>query len=181
MTASPTLCSTQQRALDQVLGAARPGSLVGLVASSGNGKSMLLDVAQKRLGGRILGAAEFQDAIARHHPLAVEDAFYDLVSDALGKNEVVLVDDLHLLMQVLEGCHSYPRGGLIYATLIALGTQARATNLTVIVASAYANQFLFHYGTRVSMAELDAADYRTICSSYLSGEQIAALDFAKIY
>ncbi len=181
MNASLTLAPAQQRALDAVLAAARPGSVIVLTTPPGNGKTTLLQCVQARLGGDIISATEVQAEIARYHPLALETALYDLVSRTLTDSHVVLVDDLHLLTQVLEGCHVYPRSGLVNVALSALATQTAASGRTLIVAAAYFNDMLARHATRVSLDDLDAVDYRTICSSHLSPEQLSRLDFAKIH
>src|SRR5512146_1805108 len=93
-----TLAGTQHRALDALLAAAQPGKFVVLVGGPGKGKSTLLAAARRRLGGTVLGAAEMQAEVAKHPPLAIEDALSELVSRALDANSVVFLDDFHLTM-----------------------------------------------------------------------------------
>src|SRR5262249_29617307 len=132
MTTSPPVAPTQRRALDAVLTAARPGRVVTLFGAIGNGKTTILENAQAALGGVRLGAAEMQTALAAVDPLAIENAFYDLVMSALDGNRTVFIDDIHLVTHVVDGCHAYPRGGFIALALSALGARAAATQSTIV-------------------------------------------------
>jgi ATP-dependent 26S proteasome regulatory subunit len=176
-----TLSPTQQSALDQLLEAARPGRFVALLGTPGNGKTTVLRAAHDRLGGAYIGGAELQEAIAERHPLAIEDSVYALVGEALAAHEVVIVDDLRLVSQVVEGCHMYPRGGFVNVALTALAGRAAAARRTLVVESMHITDVIMRLAERVSLNELDASDYRGVCSAYLGDEQIAALDFAKIH
>jgi transitional endoplasmic reticulum ATPase len=181
--ASPlTLAAVQQRALDELLAAAAPGRLVVLIGGPGSGKTTLLQTAHEQLGGALLGAEEIQTATSQHHPLAIEDALYALVSDALDRNDIVFVDDLHLVTQVVQGCHMYPRGGFVNVALAALTGRASASERTLVLATSHhLTEALVRLGDRVIIRDFSADDYRTICASYLPSDQVAALDFAKIH
>ena len=181
MTTPPSLAPTQRRALDALLDAARPGRVVLLIGNVGNGKTSVLENARATLGGVRIGAAELQVAAAKVDPLAIENAFYDLVTAALDDNSTVFVDDLHLIAQVVDGCHAYPRGGYIALALSALSARAAATQSTIIISTAAYTNSLFLFGSRVNIADLDAVDYRSVAASYLAADQIDRLDFAKVY
>jgi ATP-dependent 26S proteasome regulatory subunit len=181
MTTSPALAPTQRRALDSLLDAARPGRIVLLLGNIGNGKTTILTNAQATLGGVRIGPAELQTAAAEVDPLAVENAFYDLVTTALDSNSTVFIDDLHLIAQVIDGCHAYPRGGYIALTLSALAARAAATQSTIIISTAGLTRSLMLFGSRVNLGELDAVDYRSVAASYLAAEQLDRLDFSKIH
>jgi transitional endoplasmic reticulum ATPase len=177
-----TLADVQQRAFDRLLQAISPGRLVVLIAGPGSGKSTLLRAAHEQRGGALLGAAEIQRAVSERDPLAIEDAVYSLVGEALDSNDVVFVDDLHLVTQVVQGCHSYPRGGFINVALAALTGRAAAMGRTLVVATSHhMTDALVRLGDRVFITDFTASDYRTICGWYLSPEQIQTLDFAKIH
>ena len=120
-----SLAPAQQRALDSLLQAARPGNVIALVANPGNGRTTVLGAAQKKLGGRWLGAADLQRAISTRHPLAVEDSLYELASHALAEDEIVFIDDLNLVLRAVEGCHMYPRGGLVQLAIKAEPSSSR--------------------------------------------------------
>ena len=177
-----TLASVQQRALDQLLAAIAPGRLVVLIGAPGAGKTTLLQAAHEQLGGALLGAEEIQAASSEHHPLAIEDALYELVGDTLDRNDIVFVDDLHLVTQVVQGCHMYPRGGFVNVALAALTGRASASGRTLVLATSHhLIETLVRLGDRVMIGDFTPDDYRTICSSYLPSDRIASLDFAKIH
>lgn len=176
-----TLAETQQRALDALRAAAQPGKFVVLVGGPGKGKSTLLAAARRQLGGAILGAADMQAEVANHPPLAIENALYELVSRALDANSVVFLDDLHLTMQVVEGCHMYPRGGFVSVALWALAARIAEKGQTIVASAMHLTHSLGMRSTPVAIGEFDAADYRTIAGAYLTPAQIASLDFAKIH
>jgi hypothetical protein len=68
-----------------------------------------------------LGAGNILDAMDGGHPLSMEEAFFKVVWDALTANELVIMDDLHLLADVVAGgCHHYPRNGLLKIPLTVL-------------------------------------------------------------
>jgi AAA+ superfamily predicted ATPase len=178
----PTLTPAQQRALDALVLAARPGRLVRLVGGPGAGKTTILRAAHGQLGGVLLGAQEIQAAVAAgRHPLAIEDALYELLDEALEREAVVLVDDLHLLTMVLEGRHAYPRGQFVNVAVTALAEKAERVGHTLICAGTFASERLTQLADGVGIKEPTAEDYRVVASAYLSGEQVDLLDFAKIH
>jgi hypothetical protein len=98
------LTPTQQIAFDELVRAAVPGQVVVLVGNQGTGRTTLLKGLGEQLDGAVLGAPALETAVSGHHPLAIEDAFYDLIGTALDANRVVLVDDFQYLAQTIEGC-----------------------------------------------------------------------------
>jgi AAA+ superfamily predicted ATPase len=182
MTRPPTLSPVQQQALDALLRAARPGRVVTLLGGPGAGKSTILRAAHDQLGGVLLGATEIQAAVAAgDHPLAIEEAVHQLLDRALDEHAVVLLDDLHLLSMVVEGCHSYPRGHFINVALTALAAKAERVGRTIVFASMFMGERPIHLGQRVGIKEPTADDYRAVASAYLAPDQVERLDFAKIH
>jgi transitional endoplasmic reticulum ATPase len=176
------LSPSQQRALDSLVAAARPGHLVALVAGPGLGKTTVLREAHARLGGVMLGTAELQRAASEsRHPLALEDVFYRLIGDVLDEHPVVLLDDMHLLSAVVEGCHAYPRARFINVAMTALAARVAATGRTLVVASSYPAGLYWTLGDRVTIAEFEPDDYRAICLGYLGAAVVERLDFAKVH
>lgn len=176
-----TLAPAQQRAFDALLEAARPGHLAALIATPGTGKTTLIRAVHERLGGRRLGATDLQAATAARHPLAIEDAVFDLIDEALQEHRVVHVDDLDLITRVVEGCGSYPRGGFINLALAALAERAAASDKTIVVAGTMLGSALRRPGNVAWVKEFEIDDYRAICAAYLTPVQHAAIDFAKVY
>jgi len=175
------LTSTQQKAFDELARLSKPGEMCVLLGDPGSGKTTLLERLQEQRNGMVLSATELQGAVAGRHPLAVEDAFYGMVSDALEKNPVVLVDDFQVLSQVVEGCHAYPRGNFINAATTALAARVAESGATLVIAAMHLMPSLMRAGNHINIGELTVDDYRSVCGAYLSADQIASLDFAKIY
>jgi transitional endoplasmic reticulum ATPase len=182
MTSHANLAPNQQHAFDALLLAAHPGRLVALTGGPGAGKTTVLRAAHARLGGVLLGAEEIQEAVAAWpHPLAIEDAFYEMLEQALEKHPVVFVDDLHLLTVVFEGCQAYPRSQFINVALTALAAKAERTGRTIVFAGLYVGERIGQLGKGVMIKEPSVNDYRVISAAYLAPEQVDALDFTKIH
>ena len=175
------LTPTQQIAFDELVRAAVPGQVVVLVGNQGTGRTTLLKGLGEQLDGTVLGAPALETAVSGHHPLAIEDAFYDLIGTALDANRVVLVDDFQYLAQTIEGCRSYPRGGFISVATTALSERVAERGCTLVIASEGLTPSLMRAGARVTIRELTVDDYRAVCGSYLAEDQVAALDFPKIF
>lgn len=175
------LAPVQQAALDQLLRAARPGRSAVLQAVSGNGKTTILRAAHQQLGGAWVGAAEVQAAIATKHPLAIEDAFYELIDSLLAEHPAVFIDDLDLLLRPTEASHAYPRMALMALGMKALADRAKATGRTIVAALSQPFESTGRLGRMVMMKELTPADYRATAAAYLSPARVSACDFAKIH
>jgi AAA+ superfamily predicted ATPase len=181
MPARYALTPTQQLAFDELIRAAVPGQVVVLLGNQGTGRTSLLGRLGDQLGGKVLGAQTLEAVVRGHHPLALEDAFYDMVGNALDANPVVMIDDFQYLSQTIEGCRSYPRGGFITVATTALAERVAERGATLVIASEGFVPSLARAGARVVIRELTVDDYRAVCSAYLREEQIASLDFAKIF
>ncbi|HEX4681213.1 MAG TPA: ATP-binding protein, partial [Gemmatimonadaceae bacterium] len=176
-----TLAPAQRTAVDALTDAAAPGHVITLVAEPGMGKTRMLRAAQDRLGGRILTAGEMQAAAAGRHPLAIEDAFHELIDDALREATPLFIDDADLLARVVEGCHMYPRGGYLHLVLTSLGNRAAETSRTIVMAASVLTPSVVSTSECVALEEFDADDYRSVCAEYLSPLEIASIDFAKVH
>lgn len=179
---STQLAPSQHRALEDLLAVARPGRLAVLLGGAGLGKTTVLREAHGTLGGTLLGAEDLQRAASEgSHPLGLEDAFYALMNDALERHPVVLLDDMHLLSAVVEGCHMYPRGGFINLAMTALASRVFATDRTLVIAAEHASRALWILGQRATIADFEPDDYRAVCAGYLGEGVVAGLDFQKVH
>jgi len=181
MPARHALTPTQQIAFDDLLRTALPGQVVVLIGAQGTGRTTLLERLGDRLRGTLLGASALESAVSGGHPLAIEDAFYNMIGTAFDANPVVLVDDFQLMSQVIEGCRSYPRGGFISVAMTALAERVAERGGTLVIASEALMPSLMRAGARVTINDLTADDYRAVCDAYLGAEQVESLDFAKIF
>jgi ATP-dependent 26S proteasome regulatory subunit len=175
-----TLAPTQQRALDALL--ARPAGASVLVTPRGTGRTTILRAAHAALGGRFLGAADLARATDARHPLAVEEALYRLLGDALAEHPAVLVDDLHLAAGPLLASHAYPRLGLARAPLAALADEAARLGRRLVAGSDPSPLGAMWPRARVTMlGEFTPDDYAHLLGAHLGAEAAARLDVAKVH
>ncbi len=180
---NPTLTPAQQTAFDVLTEALDVYHVVGLGGGEGKGKTTLLREAHRARGGAFLTAKDYVDAFRPHHPLALEEAFEQLVAGALAEHDCVFVDDLHLLTRVTMSCgNGYPRPDLLAAPLNALATHAVAAGKKLVVATdCGAPSALQERGYGAHIGDFTAEDYEALCRAYLRPEQVGRIDFAKVH
>src|SRR5437868_3990034 len=100
------LCPAEQLAFDELLRVLSLGNVVALGGETGMGKTTVLQEAHRAVGGAFLTMKDYIDALRRQHPAAMEETFEEMVMRALTDEDCVLVDDLHLLSQLLC-CHPW--------------------------------------------------------------------------
>ncbi len=175
------LSPAQQRAYEDLLAARPAGAVLALTGSVGSGKSTVLREVHRALGGVLLSAKDFINQVAQGHPLALEEALYQLLVEALRSNEHVLVDDFDLCVQPMDGCHFYPRSGLLDAPLTALAALAAETNKTLLVASGDdLPEPIAQRCCPVAIGEFQPDDCRHLLAALL-GEAAPKVDAARLH
>ena len=176
------LSPSQQHARHAVLEAARAGNVAVLLGASGKGKTTVLEDIHAETGGALLTMRDAVGPMAGHHPLAIEDALYALLSGALAKHDVVLMDDLHLITSTICCGGMYPRMGLVAASLTAVIEEARAGGKLLVLAMEDLNFRLPLGRTQmVSIADFTADDYAHLCRAWLDAADAEKLDVRKIH
>jgi ATP-dependent 26S proteasome regulatory subunit len=175
------LCPAQKQAYDGLLAAWPVGHLLKLSGETGMGKTTVLRSLHAAVGGAFLSARELLDAARTRHPLALEEAFEEMVRHALTANDTVLVDDLALLEAVVAGhCFGYPRTGYLNVPLTALLAHAEASHKRLVLAGGAAT-ILHQRGYSVGIPEFKPADYEFLCRGFLGAATADRLDFAKVH
>src|SRR5262245_17031173 len=176
------LSPAQQKAFD-VLQHARPiGNVFVLHGHAGMGKTTVLREVERARGGAFLTMNTFLDAMQSRHPLALEETFEQWVRQALEKHDCVLVDDLHLLQEVVQGCGFYPRSSLLNMPLTTLAVLAGQVNKKLIFATeGHIPPPLFARCYRAGMGIFEIDDYSFLCRQYLDDQVAGRLDYAKIH
>ena len=179
---SISLSPTQGQARDELRRVLRRGEVALFVAGSGMGKTTVLREVHDALGGRFIAAHDLMTALEGRHPLALEEAFYDLVWRALSEHETVVVDDLHLLASVVCCSHAYPRQGFLGAPLMAFTTHVRATGKRILLGTEpVALPVPWTRERLVQLGDFGVADYEHVCRAYLPPAIADALDYDKIH
>jgi cytidylate kinase len=177
----PSLCPAQQHAFDALSSSLSDGHVFVLSGGTGMGRTTVLRALHARTGGVFLSMRDFLNAMRPHHPLALEETFERMVLDALAANDVVLVDDLHLLTGVDSGCGSYPRPGFLQAPLPTLASLApEAGKRVVFSTSAHTPSPVYQRSLGFHIKEFTAADYEFLCRVCV-GPSVDGLDFAKVH
>jgi ABC-type transport system involved in cytochrome c biogenesis ATPase subunit len=125
------LSPAQQAAADGVLKGIAIGDVVVLQGDAGSGKTTVLRTVHGRLGGAFLGMQQFMETLVRQP--GIEEALLRLLEETLQKHDLVIIDDLHLILNVVEGC-GYQREHLLDAALAALLGEARSNHKKLLFA-----------------------------------------------
>jgi ABC-type transport system involved in cytochrome c biogenesis ATPase subunit len=116
MKAKLVLTRTQQMAADRLLQGLDAGSVVVLRGAASSGKTTILEAIHAARGGAMLSARQIIDALEAQAAAAIEEPFLHMIEDAILTNDLVMVDDLHLLTKIVGDC-DYPRTYLLDAAL----------------------------------------------------------------
>ncbi len=180
-TASTVILSpTQQKAANELLRAMERGDCAMLLDDGSDGKTTVLGHVHKQLGGARIGMREFLSQLAAHDPMAIEEAFIELMDRELARHDLVIVDDLHLVLQVVEN-YDYPRSHLFDAVLTTVLDDARAARKKLLFASSPKPQPLENRAFLVNINDFTAEDFVSICGAYMDGDAMSRLDFAEIF
>jgi transitional endoplasmic reticulum ATPase len=180
-----TLCPSQQEAFDELLEEIEIGNVFVAWTPTGKGKTTILRELHRLRGGAFLSMKTYIEEIATREPFQMEESLERILMNAMDRNEYIILDDLHLLYQIMCGCRygdSYPRAKFLEAILTSVCTFAVASGKKLIfgsgsgsTAEAIASR-CFYAGFK----KFTSADYEFLCKAYL-GENKASLDYEKIY
>jgi transitional endoplasmic reticulum ATPase len=177
------LSPVQQSAFDDLRAALSLGSVFTLWADTGRGRTTVLRELHREFGGVLLTLRDFVAAAQKRHPMALEDALYDLVFEALRQQDYVFVDDLHVATAVMSGgCHFYPRFGYLDAPMTVLASYAGDAGKKLVVGTADGRLPgpLRERGYSFDIDDFKPADYVHLCGAFL-GDPARKLDFEKVH
>ena len=179
-----TLSPTQQRGMETLLYGMDIGNLFVVYGNAGMGKTTVLQALQGQTSATFLAMRDFVGLMRGQNPLAMEETFAQMMQDALAGSDVVILDDLHLLYDVVCGCgfDMYPRSKFLNAPLTTLAAQVTGTRQKLIFGmqgNAPAPIRNRSYGC--SLDKYAPEDYAFLCRCYLPEASFAALDIAKIH
>jgi len=171
-TAAPALIPAQQSAYQDLVEAARPGSVTYLVGDVGIGKTTLLRRLQEELGGALITSEDLLKAIAGGHPQAIDESVFGLLDGALRHNQTVLVDDIDIITYANSAELSYPRAHLFGLAFTALAETARSSNRRLVFAldSQYEDRLakrMIGRAQTVTFPHLGVTDYSAVLSGAL--------------
>jgi len=179
--ASPvTLSPSQQRAAEGVMRGLERGDCAVLQDRRSDGKTTVLGYVHRQLGGVVIGVRKFLARLAAYEPAAIEEAFLDLFDEHIAEHDLLIVDDLHLIKNVVESC-DYIRKSLFDAVLTAALESAAADRKKVLLACDEIPDVLSRRGHSWFIEDFAAEDYAAICSAYLKPHMHRELNFDEIY
>lgn len=178
---SVQLCPAQQAMFDSLMQGLQIGSIFHVWGGAGRGKTTVLKEVHQQIGGAFLNMKDYMDVSGAGHPLALEEALYDMVLKALKAHPVVILDDVHLLDLASFGCHAYPRVGYLNAVMMGLCVYALEMNRKLILCSAHnISNVVRQRGYSFGIERFKVEDYAALTKVWLDGKA-AKLDFRKIF
>ena len=181
MMLKPELSPAQQRAFESLDAAVSTTRVVELRASSGLGRTTVLRALHAKRGGAYLDARDVIEAMEQSNPLSLEETLYRRVITALSEHSLAIVDDFHLVANVLLGCGSYPRSQYVSVALTALAEHCDETGAHLVLGGeSFPVEAITGQGRSVSMDSFEASDYAHLGRAIL-GRRAAAIDFGKVF
>jgi transitional endoplasmic reticulum ATPase len=179
-----SLSPSQQEAFDDFLEAFPTGNVFTVWTRDGLGTTSLLREINRLKGGVFITMKNYVDQLGLRDPLQMEETLERLLMNAMDKYEVIIMDDLHLLYQVICGCgygDSYPRSKFVDAILTSVCSFAVAADKKLVfgnqgtVPPAIANRCYY-----AGFKKFQLKDYEFFGKAYL-GDNYTAVDYSKVY
>jgi transitional endoplasmic reticulum ATPase len=171
----------QQQAVSRLMEAIPVGSVFALEGEVGAGKTLILGEIRRKCGGALLGMREFIASLQAHSPAAIEEAFVQMLERTMSDHELILVDDLHLVMNTVESCN-YPRAELFDAALTAILDQAASLRRKLVfVVEDRVPSPIQQRAYTCKIEDFTPADFACICHVHLGVEIASRLNFGEIH
>ena len=173
---------SQQEVAEPLLQALSIGGILVLRAKAGLGRTAILQHVHACAGGAFLHVHDLLRTLQLRQPAAIEESFLELIRHNLLQHELVIVDDLHLVLDIVEH-YNYARTNLFHAVLTAVLAETQARNKTLIfgfhdeplppVIAARSYAWL--------LDEFTASDYEALCKAHLAPPVADRLDYDQIH
>ncbi|HEX4810799.1 MAG TPA: ATP-binding protein [Bryobacteraceae bacterium] len=173
------LTPSQQKAADALLAAIPVGNVFVLRGKPGVGRTRILRHIHAQLGGVLVGATGFIDSLLMLDAGGIEEAVFRFLSGTLDENDLVLMDDLHLITNITNSC-DYPRTNLIDIVLTALLERAGKKKVVFAVDQDDAPEVIRRRSYSYEIDNFTPQDYEHLCRVYLSGD-LEKIDFTKVH
>lgn len=177
-----TLSPGQRPVYDWFSKALNFGNIFHCWGQPGRGRTTILKCLQEQLGGRLINIRNFVEQAQDRHPLALEDALYALLIDALENSPCVVVDDIHLATAALGDCNTfYPRSGYLDAPMSAIAAYVIESGKKLILGSnGQLPEPLRERCYAFGIDEFSPDDYQHLCEQFI-GRSASSVNFSKIH
>lgn len=175
-----TLSPSQRKAADGVMRGLQRGDFAVLQDRGSDGKTTVLGYVHRRLGGSFIDVRKLLAKLASYGPAAIEEAFLDLLDEHMANHDLLIVDDLHLVKNVVESC-DYVRKSLFDAVLTAALERAASARKKLLFACDDIPYVLSRRGHSWWIEDFSAEDFAAICSAYLEPGVCRELSFEEIH
>lgn len=160
------LTPAQEAAAEGLIAALACGNVVVLKGDVGRGKTTVLKQVQAATGGVLRGMREFMQSLEACEPFAIEGAWIRLMEANLAEHDVVILDDLHLIANVVAG-YSYPLQNLLDVAITAVLEQSTEDKKFVFAVEEEAPEPIGRRAQTSTITDFAPADYESICYAYL--------------
>ena len=154
------------------------GGIYVLRGAAGRGKTTVLQWLHAVCCGALLEAGQFMQSVSEGPPDAIEESFLRMIEESMEQHELVLVDDLHLVANVVQR-YWYPRSHLLDAALTAILAEAGVRKKTFVFA--VEDEAPFPIQRRASVWEIgdfEPEDYECLVRAYAPTSQP---DYARVH
>jgi transitional endoplasmic reticulum ATPase len=182
MSGVESLSPSQREAYNRLVSGLPASTVFELRSKTGRGRTTVLRTFHEAVGGTFIALQDFIDILIKRHPLAMEEAYYELISAALRQHDTVIVDDLQVATAVMRGCGFYLRSGLLNVSMAPLLTSAATAGKRLIFGSGGdMPEPLAHRCYSVAIGKFTPDDYRHLCTVFLGADGIGELDLERVH
>lgn len=178
------LCPAQQKAFDNLMESLEIGNIAVVWSQSGMGRTTILDELHRLRGGELLTMKDYIDELRVQNPLSMEEVLEQMLIKSLGRNDLVILDDLNLIYAVVCGCDfrsAYPRGKFVEAVLTSIATIVSNGEKKLVMGIEGPTPGPIRDRCYFSnIRKFAVEDYQSLCEQYLS-KRALKLDFHKIH
>ncbi len=178
------LCPSQQKAFDDLMESLEIGNIVVVWSQSGMGRTTILNELHRLRGGELLTMKDYIDDLRVQNPLAMDETLEHMLMRSLGRNDLVILDDLDLIYNVICGCgygNAYPRGKFVEAILTSVASNVCNSEKTLVIGvEGSVSEPIRNRCYYASIRKFSVEDYQELCEQFLESKS-KGLDFHKIH